>query len=1183
MSSFDDGGHSTLPLYGRLRFIDERCDRYESDWRAGRGPRIADFLAEAHDETRVALWLQLVLLDRELREGRGETPTVADYRESCPDRAVFLDLSTDEFGPGVSPEMETKLLAGQEPGPGPGPGPGPQPQPQSAQVPALTIGVEGIAEHLARNAGPPVDPEMTAAASSDLATEAGAGGPPSTVGPPRHGNLDGLDGLARARPGMAFGEYLLLEKLGSGGMGVVFKARHRGLNRLVAIKMIKTGVLADDRQIRLFRAEAESVAALDHPHIVPVLDSGEHEGLIYYTMKLVDGRDLAQHQGRYRDRPAAIARLVALIAGAIEHAHQRGVLHRDLKPSNVLVDAQDDPHVIDFGLAMRLDAAAVETATGNPVGTPSFMSPEQARGHRDEITTSTDVYGLGTLLYSLLTGHAPFSGTSAVEILQRVMNDDPPRPRNRYPKVDHDLETICLKCLAREPKDRYPSAREVADDLTRWLDGRPIVARPASRVERAVKFVRRRKLLAALFAAAVIGSFLGVAGLAWGWNAALAARDEARAGEDAARRFAYAASINLAERDWRDANVTQVLRDLDETRPPEGKSDLRGFEWYYFDRLCRSQERVFTGPDIFSSVAYSRDGKLLAAGSWDQTITLWEAATGRVIRRMTAGAQVDAVAFHPDGRTLASGGRDANVTIWDVATGQPIRTFKGHKEPISQVAYSADGRVLVSAGLQKDGFLLWSTATGELLRSIDSPPADFALGAGDRTLVAIASGRKKVQAWDVATGAPAGTVLDADGSGLINAIALSPDRKLLAVGRDDGTIQLVEAATGRLIRSFHDHRNPVPVHFLEFTPDGRSLASVGGLSPVVLIWEVASGRLLRTLQGRNVTFQAIAMSPDGVHLAGAGHDSTVQVWDTTRDPEARSLDEPGRAYSVAFAPDGSYFAAAIEDGTVVLHDTATGQVIRTLAGHEKAVLSVDIDREGRRAATGSVDHTVRIWEIATGRQLRRLEGHSDTIHGVAFSPDGRTVASAGHDRTVRLWDVEAGREVRKLEGHIAPVSAAAFTPDGRTLVTGGQDDFILAWDVDTGRRRSAIPTASRGIDAMALDPAGRTIASAGGDMVIRLWNLADGRLIRTFSGHSANLNALRFSPGGGRLVSAGHDRTVRIWDPMAGRGLVVLRGHTGMVLGAAFSPDGQRIASAGSDRRVRLWEANVAPGPDAAR
>ncbi len=251
------------PFPNRLRFIDERCDRYESEWRAAREPRIADYLGDADGETRVALWLQLALLDRELREGRGESPTLSDYRESCPDRAVFLDLSTDEFGPVVAEQ-------------------------------GLTLGVAGIAGRIDRIAPPAADPGLTTAASSDAATDLAS--PPSTVGPPCEGAVDLLDGLARARPGATFGQYVLLEKLGAGGMGVVFKARQKGLNRLVAIKMIKSGVQAEDRHIRLFRSEAESVAALDHPRIVPVLDSGEYEGLLYYTMKLVDGRDLGQRR-----------------------------------------------------------------------------------------------------------------------------------------------------------------------------------------------------------------------------------------------------------------------------------------------------------------------------------------------------------------------------------------------------------------------------------------------------------------------------------------------------------------------------------------------------------------------------------------------------------------------------------------------------------------------------------------------------------------------------------------------------------------------------------------------------------------------------------------------------------------------------------------------------------------------
>src|SRR5262245_56960641 len=505
MVLFDDRNRS-WPFEERPRFIDERCDQYEAEWRASGAPRIEDYLGELEGETRLALLLELLMLDQELRRGRGESPTLVDYRESCPDRMVWLELSTDVLEPigeaGTGVREATDAAPAADPAAG---DPGP----------ART-----------RDRGEPVaaDPAMITAGSPDQATD--PNGPAITAGPPREGETGDLDGLALARPGAAFGDYELLEKLGAGGMGVVFKARQKRLNRFVALKMIKAGVLADERQVRLFRSEAEAVAALDHPHIVPVLDSGEHRGVLFYSMKLVDGRDLGRGLGRYRDRPAAIARLVATVAGAMAHAHQRGVLHRDLKPSNILIDDRGEPHIIDFGLAQQLDAA-VESTTGNPTGTPGYMSPEQARGHRTGITTATDVYGLGTVLYALLTGRPPFSGGSAAEILHHVLDDEPRRPRDRDPRVDRDLEVICLKCLSKEPADRYASARELAEDLERWLDGRPILARPASRVERAVKWVRRHKLIAALSAAAVIGAILGVAGLAWGWAMAAAARDEA--------------------------------------------------------------------------------------------------------------------------------------------------------------------------------------------------------------------------------------------------------------------------------------------------------------------------------------------------------------------------------------------------------------------------------------------------------------------------------------------------------------------------------------------------------------------------------------------------------------------------------------------------------------------------------
>jgi WD40 repeat protein/tRNA A-37 threonylcarbamoyl transferase component Bud32 len=1151
------------PFEDRPRFIDESCDRYEDEWRAGRAPRIEDYLGELEGETRLALWLELVMLDQDLRRVRGESPTLADYRESCPDRMVWLDLSTDELEP-----------IGEA-------GPGVRDATDDAPVAEPTAGDAERDRTMDRDEPVAADPAMTTAASPDQATD--PHGLPTTAGPPHEVDASDLDGLALARPGAAFGDYDLLEKLGAGGMGVVFKARQKRLNRTVALKMIKAGVFADERQIRLFRSEAEAVAALDHPHIVPVLDSGEHRGVLFYSMRLVDGQDLGQCLDRYRDRPAAIARLVATVAGAIAHAHQRGVLHRDIKPSNILIDDRGEPHIIDFGLALRLEAA-VESTTGNPAGTPGYMSPEQARGHRDEITTASDVYGLGTLLYVLLTGRPPFSGSSVLEILHHVIGDEPRRPRDRNPRADRDLEIICLKCLSKEPKDRYPSARELADDLNRWLDGRPIVARPASRAERAVKWVRRHKLVAALSGAAAIGAILGVSGLAWGLSAAVAARDEAIKGEDIARHHAYAAKLNLAARDWQDANIAQVLRHLDETKPPAGKSDLRGFEWSYLDRLARAQGRVLAGhAEVVASVAYSPDGSRVVSGDRAGEIKLWEAATGRLIRTMATGSPVEAVAFHPDGTRLASaGGDDGALILWDAATGQRIRTFPGHTKRVVGLAFSPDGKALASSswdGTIKirdagDGSLVQTLADHRAERSALMDLSLAFLGDG-KMLVSAGGGEPGIRIWDVATGRISRTFKD-DAIHPRGVLAAGPDGKVLAYGGVNGTIWIRDVATGSVIHKLTDFHNRTNIRSLAFARDGKTLAAASDLGQVNL-WDVATGDQVRIVKGHTSGISQVAFSPDGVHLASVSWDLTVRIWDTTRDQEARTLRGKDLIRAVAFSPDGSYLASGGLDRKITLWDVATGRAFRTLSGHTDMILSVAISPDGRRAASAGLDQTVRVWDVATEKEVRTLRGHADAVFAVAFSPDGKILASASDDQSVKLWDVEAGGEIRPLKGHIGAVRAVAFSQDGKVLATAGTDGFVLFWDPASGRRLRALQAGRFAIDSIVISPDGRWLASGGTEPEINVWDVATGAKALTLRGHALGVHKLAFSPDGRRLVSVGGDQTVRIWAPISGQELLVLRGHTEPIWGVAVSPDGRRIASAGSDA-IKLWEADPASG-----
>ena len=1194
----------------RMRMIDERCDQYEREWTAGRSPRIETYLAGIEGEARVVLWLELVLVDQQLRQRRGEMPTLADYQDQCPDRPILLDVETDPQAQ-VAPAEQLATEPDQAPLPpaganghrGPTEGPPDVERRNGLDAP---LRIEGIPE-------PPrdgwVEPLLTRAVSPD----------DPTVPRPRAGVAGGagqdavarLDSLAAARPGARLADFELIEQLGAGAMGVVFKAWQTRLNRFVALKMIKTDTEIHPHHVDWFRSEAKAVAALDHPHIVPILEAGEHGPLLYYSMKLIDGEDLQKCLARFQHQPKAIARLTAQVAEAIHHAHQRGILHRDLKPSNILVDQWGEPHVIDFGLAHRLGAGAPAGATKARGGTPGYMAPEQIRG---ETTIASEVYSLGTILYTLLTGSPPFCGSSAQEVLQQVAQAEPRRPRERNPQVDRDLETICLKCLEKDPEKRYASTHDLAEELNRWLRGEPILSRPASPAERLVKWARRRPAIAGLATTALLASLLGMTGITWGWRQAVAAgaglqaalvsaqqsRDEALRSEDVARHLAYAAKLNLAQREWRDANLAQVLRHLDAIRPPEGKTDLRGFEWYYLDRLSRSPGRTLPGhTDDVRSVAYSRDGRSLASAGYDRTIKLWDAETGQLIRSLATGTIVLGVVFHPDGTRLVSAGYDRAVTLWDTATGQPIRTLPGHTRSIEELVLSPDGKTLASSSL--DGTVrLWDIGTGSPIRTLQDHRADacggMAFSPDGKTLASAGGGEPTIRLWDIATGrlvrslgedgpaGPAGTPLSSRQRAAAQRywripVAFSPDGRILASGAGDGTIQLWDAATGSPVRPLRDHHDLDLVSALAFSPDGKTLASIRRTGQKIGLWNPTTGHLRSTITGHTSVIWDIAFSPDSVHLASACSDTMVRIWDTTRDQEARSLAERDEVKDVAFAPDGSYLLVANRDRTVTLRDLATGQVSRVFRGHTDMVHCVAISHDGRRAASGGEDRSVRIWEVATGEALRVIPDHAGSVLDLAFSPDGKTLASASEDRTVRLWDAATGREIQTLKGHSYGVVGLAFSSDGQILASGGKDGFVLLWDPSSGRQVRALEAQKAGIRSLALSPDGRWLAAGGFDPSIRVWEVATGQEVQTLTGHAFTITKLAFSPDSRRLASASDDGTVRIWDPVFGQELLVLRGHAGPVWAAAFSPDGTRIASASEDQTLRLWEANTGAGP----
>ncbi|MCZ7641051.1 MAG: serine/threonine-protein kinase [Verrucomicrobia bacterium] len=463
-------------------------------------------------------------------------------------------------------------------------------------------------------------------------------------------------GVGEAR---MFGDYELLEEIARGGMGVVYRARQRSLDRLVAVKMLLFGPHASADLIRRFKTEAVAAGGLHHPNIVAVHEVGLRDGRHYIVMDYVDGPNLAQ---LVKDRPPP-SRQAALylrtIAEAVHHAHEHGVLHRDLKPSNVLMDARDQPHVTDFGLARRLETDSSLTVTGQVLGSPNFMPPEQVTGTAAKVGRRSDVYGLGATLYHLLTGRPPFQGESLQATLHQVLTAEPVSPRLLNPGVPRDLETLCLKCLEKESARRYATAQELADELGRFLRDEPIQARPVSRPERVWRWARRKPVLALLILLVHVVGTAGLAGIVWQWLRAEQNATEAQTQRDTAEGRLYAAQLRLAHAEYRAGRLgsaRQRLEAWEPTRRAPGRPDWRGFEWRWLQRLCAASpgEVIATNASGFTAVAASPDGASLALGAHDGTIRLLDAST------TTPGASWRA---HP-GPSTASSSFPARPTGW---------------------------------------------------------------------------------------------------------------------------------------------------------------------------------------------------------------------------------------------------------------------------------------------------------------------------------------------------------------------------------------------------------------------------------------------------------------------------------------------------------------------------------------
>jgi WD40 repeat protein/serine/threonine protein kinase/tetratricopeptide (TPR) repeat protein len=940
----------------------------------------------------------------------------------------------------------------------------------------------------------------------------------------------------------------MIAELGRGGMGIVYKARQPSLDRLVAIKVLREGDLAGPDDLARFRREAEAAARLQHANIVQVYEVGQHEGRPFLALEFVEGDSLARKVAVQPLPAREAAQIVRTLADTMHAAHQGGVIHRDLKPANVLLTTQGVPKITDFGLAKRLDAPSGQTCSGAILGTASYMPPEQARGDSKQVGPAADVYALGAILYELLTGRPPFKAASQTDTLLQVLRDEPMPPRRLQPSVPRDLETVCVKCLEKEPGKRYASAAALADDLQRFLAGEPIRARPVSRVERLWRWCRRKPWVAGLAAALLLASVGSIALGAWALSENLR-----RAEADARRQKALAEAEKEKSERLRATTLPLIERAV--------KFRADGFHQaaaHYFARALQGND----DPDI----------RVQWLDAMQQALVPVETSS----RREWTGT----LAYSPDGRFLVSGGlHDGKLSVWATESGKQVRLLPGHPpspakdelvtQPVREIGFRPDRpSEMISVG--KDGAIrVWNVLTGERLREY---PRDKARPHAPLLTVTIDPSLSRATGRRFVTG---------DALGKLTWWDLDTLEKLTEIPAHAG-----------------------PLNRVRYRPDGGQCASTGD-DGLVRLWD-PEGNLLAELdpqdgQGEELRLRALALPIAEAFAAGPRgplHLLALLSLKPSPTPSRPPL------HALAYSPDGRQLAASGQDACVYIWDAASHKLLHRLAGHEPDAhgnrkVGTLAYTSAERLVSGGCDGAIRAWDTRTGKQVASRARHEGNIWGLAqvvtvvVRPDGTEMASAGLDGTIRTWDPQTGGPLARLEGGPLrdhdrwpfALGSAAFCPRQHLLVTANSlraDAFLRSWDTRTFRERRTYSGLAHLTDrhefydhfrvsALAIHPDGSRFVSSesNGDLV--WWDTESGKQLgRSRAAHR---------PSDPRaLATLVRGEIARIRRSGAAAANEFLRGvEQGVyswlaVTALAWSGDGQRLASAGADGTLKLWD-----------
>ena len=1028
--------------------------------------------------------------------------------------------------------------------------------------------------------------------------------------------------------GPAVSGYEILAELGRGGMGVVYKARQLSLNRLVALKMILSAEHAGAAQLGRFRTEAEALARLEHANVVRIYEVGEHRGLPFFSLELVEAGSLDRKLGGVPQPAREAGQLIEVLARAVHAAHQKGVVHRDLKPANVLLASDGTPKVTDFGLAKTLDAGRGHTQTGQIMGTPSYMAPEQAGGKGQEVGPAADVYALGAILYELLTGRPPFLAAKPLDTVMQVLADEPVAPRRLQPKVSRDLETICLKCLEKEPRKRYASALALAEDLRRFGAGEPIQARPAGLLERAVKWARRRPAVAALSALVVLVAVVGLAGVTVAWldaaeqrratedrneqltrtrddlqKANLATKREADAALTAkheAERNGYFSNVALARQLWQGNAVPRAVQALD--RCP---AEFRKWEWHYLRRLCRTELSTYpwqTGRPL--AVVLGPGGQYAAAvDAEDGSVRVWETTSGKELLQPLPARSATGLAFHKDGKQLAMS-RAFAIAVLDLDTQKEAVYLQKSNCHFHCVVFTGDSRLLAAGYAKVNGphdvgeVEVWDVKAGRRILKVAGFRAFPKVGLSHRAMTLSLDGR--------------------------HLAALAADSGMRGEDKEPQVSLEHVPANASKPRPKPQPKKPLPPE----KEDKRKPVPLFGAQ--IKVWDVEKGREVRTLDGMVDSQTDLAFSPDGRLLAW-GNGAAVALLDLAGEQTPRML--AGHQHdvrAVAFSPDGKRLASGSEDTAIKLWDVQTGTEEFSLRGHNEPVLRVAFAPDGTRLAScaGTLlpgSGVVKVWDATANPEALTERGPAeqasfclalDAARRRYVTLQGKILAGDGpRAMTVSLRQVGKERAVFQAPFDKAETMPTTFSPDGLLLAGLGRAKLVL-FDARTGAEKKtlALPrdAGANGLPVpLAFSRDGKNLAAAWvkrgqkqespPEMMVRVWDVATGQPLPDLSrpigeaadgaqkgvrSTSAFVTALAFHPDGKQLAvgatvaEAGkNDKPalrgeLLLWD-LPTRRLVATRAFPDLWVGLAYSKDGRLLAAGGgslSEGMAVVWD-----------